>query len=168
MTFFRSPEILASILGGKKDFKVPADLPLQTTWLADGKNPAPLVRKQNMKLQIGGGGNMEQQGESKWIIKEEIVQLALATRKSTTIDDGYGRLLWNNSADSLATWDKNEIGAMLTLTAITEPTGTEYTGLTALAFPSGSVDGVSLGTKGEQLLPKTSTVHLTSIRFCRL
>jgi hypothetical protein len=87
MTFFRSPEILASILGGKKDFKVPADLPLQTTWLADGKNPAPLVRKQNMKLQIGGGGNMEQQGESKWIIKEEIVQLALATRKSTTIDD---------------------------------------------------------------------------------
>jgi hypothetical protein len=51
----------------------------------------------------------------------------------------------NNSADSLATWDKNEIGAMITLMTLSEPDGTQYTGLTALASPTGAFDGLGLG-----------------------
>jgi hypothetical protein len=162
MTFFRSPDILASMLGVKKDFKVPTTLPLKTTWFADGVDSTPLARKQAMKLQIGGGWDSELQGDHNWITKEKITKLALATRKSTTIDDGYGSMLWNNSADSLAAWDKHEIGAMLTLTALTGPDGAEYVGLMASAFPSGTMDGVAYATSdgnpspdnNNNLLPK--------------
>jgi hypothetical protein len=59
----------------------------------------------------------------------------------------------NNSADSLATWDKNEIGAMITLMALSEPDGMEYTGLTALASPTGAFDGLGRGIKSIDLAP---------------
>jgi hypothetical protein len=59
----------------------------------------------------------------------------------------------NNSADSLATWDKNEIGAMITLMTLSEPDGMEYTGLTALASPTGAFDRLGRGIKSIDLAP---------------